>query len=71
MTEGIIRGKTYRTTYSDKAAPFPFDNVNRNFKARWTWQTLPLIWRPGRPLKYGMFTKEVEQLRRLRLANNT
>jgi putative transposase len=34
MNEGIIRGKPYRTTYGDKAAPFPFDNVNRNIKAR-------------------------------------
>jgi hypothetical protein len=41
MNEGINRGKPYRTTYSDKDAHFPFDNVNRNFKARCTWQRLP------------------------------
>jgi transposase InsO family protein len=30
---GIVRGKTIRTTMSDKAAPCPFDRVNRDFKA--------------------------------------
>jgi putative transposase len=31
--QGIIRGKTVKTTISDKAAPFPLDHVNRQFKA--------------------------------------
>jgi len=31
--EGIIRGKTVRTTVSDKAAPGPLDHVNRQFHA--------------------------------------
>ncbi len=31
--EGIIRGKPLRTTVSDKAAPCPFDHVNRQFHA--------------------------------------
>ena len=31
--EGIIRGKTVRTTMSDKAAPCPLDHVNRQFHA--------------------------------------
>ena len=31
--EGIIRGKSIRTTVSDKAAPCPLDHVNRQFKA--------------------------------------
>jgi transposase InsO family protein len=31
--EGIIRGKTVRTTVSDKAAPCPLDHVNRQFHA--------------------------------------
>jgi transposase InsO family protein len=31
--QGIVRGKTVRTTKSDKAAPCPLDRVNRNFKA--------------------------------------
>jgi putative transposase len=29
--EGVIRGKTVKTTKSDKAAPCPFDKVNRQF----------------------------------------
>ena len=31
--QGIVRGKTVRTTVSDKAAPCPLDRVNRDFKA--------------------------------------
>jgi putative transposase len=31
--QGIVRGRTKRTTVSDKAAPCPLDRVNRNFKA--------------------------------------
>jgi len=31
--EGAIRGKTVRTTFSDKAAPCPLDHVNRQFHA--------------------------------------
>lgn len=31
--QGIIRGKTVRTTAQDKAAPCPLDHVNRQFKA--------------------------------------
>jgi putative transposase len=31
--EGIVRGKTIRTTMSDKAAPCPLDRVNRQFQA--------------------------------------
>jgi transposase InsO family protein len=31
--QGIVRGKTVRTTVSDKAAPGPLDRVNRDFKA--------------------------------------
>ena len=30
---GVIRGKTVRTTVSDKAAPCPLDHVNRQFSA--------------------------------------
>jgi putative transposase len=30
---GVIRGKPVRTTISDKAAPCPFDHVNRRFYA--------------------------------------
>jgi len=30
---GVIRGKSVRTTISDKAAPCPLDRVNRQFKA--------------------------------------
>jgi putative transposase len=30
---GIVRGKSVRTTISDKATPCPLDRVNRNFKA--------------------------------------
>jgi hypothetical protein len=30
---GVIRGKTHRTTFSDKSAPCPLDKVNRDFKA--------------------------------------
>jgi transposase InsO family protein len=31
--QGVIRGKTLRTTISDKAAPCPLDRVNREFRA--------------------------------------
>ena len=31
--QGIVRGKTVRTTISDKAAPCPLDRVNRQFRA--------------------------------------
>ncbi len=31
--QGVIRGKTVRTTVSDKAAPCPLDHVNRRFQA--------------------------------------
>ena len=31
--QGVIRGKTVRTTISDKAAPCPLDRVNRQFRA--------------------------------------
>ena len=31
--QGVIRGKPVRTTISDKAAPCPLDQVNRQFKA--------------------------------------
>lgn len=31
--KGVVRGKAVRTTKSDKAAPCPFDHVNRDFKA--------------------------------------
>ncbi len=31
--EGVIRGRTVRTTVSDKAAPCPLDHVNRQFHA--------------------------------------
>jgi transposase InsO family protein len=30
--QGIVRGRTKRTTISNKAAPCPLDRVNRNFK---------------------------------------
>jgi transposase InsO family protein len=30
---GVIRGKTHRTTFSDKSAPCPLDKVNRDFAA--------------------------------------
>ena len=30
---GVIRGKSIRTTISDKAAPCPLDQVNRQFHA--------------------------------------
>lgn len=30
---GVVRGKVLRTTYSDKAAPCPRDQVNRQFRA--------------------------------------
>lgn len=30
---GVIRGKTVRTTISDKAVPCPLDHVNRQFQA--------------------------------------
>jgi putative transposase len=31
--QGIVRGRSVRTTISDKAVPCPLDRVNRNFKA--------------------------------------
>jgi len=31
--QGVIRGKSIKTTTSDKAAPCPLDHVNRQFKA--------------------------------------
>ena len=31
--QGIVRGKSVRTTISDKATPCPLDQVNRNFRA--------------------------------------
>jgi transposase InsO family protein len=31
--QGIVRGKSVRTTISDKAAPCPLDKVNREFRA--------------------------------------
>lgn len=31
--QGIVRGKSVRTTVSDSAAPCPLDKVNRNFRA--------------------------------------
>ena len=31
--QGIVRGKSVRTTISDKAAPCPLDKVNRDFRA--------------------------------------
>ena len=31
--EGVVRGKTARTTKSDRAAPCPLDHVNRQFHA--------------------------------------
>ena len=31
--QGVVRGKTVRTTISDKAAPCPLDHVNRQFQA--------------------------------------
>jgi putative transposase len=31
--QGIVRGRTRRTTINDKAAPCPLDRVNRDFKA--------------------------------------
>jgi transposase InsO family protein len=31
--QGVIRGKSVKTTISDKAAPCPLDHVNRQFKA--------------------------------------
>lgn len=31
--QGIIRGKSIRTTFPDKTAPSPLDRVNRQFKA--------------------------------------
>jgi transposase InsO family protein len=30
---GVVRGKTVKTTYSDKSAPCPLDRVNRQFRA--------------------------------------
>ncbi len=31
--QGVIRGKPFKTTRSDKAAPCPLDKVNRQFRA--------------------------------------
>jgi putative transposase len=31
--QGVVRGKPFKTTVSDKAAPCPLDRVNRRFKA--------------------------------------
>lgn len=31
--QGVIRGKSVRTTVSEKAAPCPLDLVNRKFRA--------------------------------------
>src|SRR5260370_42696535 len=31
--QGVIRGKSVKTTISDRAAPCPWDHVNRQFKA--------------------------------------
>ncbi len=31
--QGVIRGKSVRTTISNKAAPYPLDHVNRQFHA--------------------------------------
>ena len=31
--QGVIRGKPVKTTFSDKAAPCPLDQVNRQFHA--------------------------------------
>lgn len=31
--QGMVRGRTTRTTVSDKATPCPLDRVNRDFKA--------------------------------------
>lgn len=31
--QGVIRGKPVKTTISDKAAPCPLDQVNRQFHA--------------------------------------
>ena len=31
--QGIVRGKSVKTTISDKTTPCPLDRVNRNFKA--------------------------------------
>jgi hypothetical protein len=31
--QGVVRGKSVRTTVSDRAAPCPLDHVNRQFKA--------------------------------------
>ena len=31
--QGVIRGKSVKTTISDKATPCPLDHVNRQFKA--------------------------------------
>ncbi|OKO85508.1 transposase [Bradyrhizobium sp. NAS80.1] len=32
--QGVIRGKSVKTTISDKAAPCPLDHVNRQFKGK-------------------------------------
>jgi putative transposase len=32
--QGVIRGKSVKTTNSDKAAPYPMDHVNRQFVNR-------------------------------------
>jgi hypothetical protein len=31
--QGIVRGKSVKTTIRDKTAPCPLDRVNRDFKA--------------------------------------
>jgi len=49
--QGVIRGRTVRTTVSDKAAPCPLDRVNRQFRSprpnRSGCRTSPTS-RPGR-----------------------
>jgi putative transposase len=38
--KGAIRGKPFKTTISDKAAPCPFDHASRQFHAQapnWLW----------------------------------
>jgi len=32
--QGVIRGKSIKTTIRDKAAPCPLDHVNRQFKSK-------------------------------------
>ena len=49
---GVIRGRTIKTTVSDKAAPCPLDKVNRQFRAErpnalwvsdFTWTDQPFV----------------------------